>query len=306
MPSGQRACPKPGRARIAGFLTGSSDLNGSKITFGSIIDSVIPGLGTLLGNIWAKLTGNEPEQAVSHTEVADALAQTANVLTGNSSDIAALQAVFTGGVSTGDDFERSASTMGSNWDYSYSNGSGHGFKVNGHELFWETALFDIDSTVALCRWVGLNATSQTDYQVGTIVLGSAPVNPLIGTSAANTILLRMNSAKTSYVAAQWKADNTVSLYRVVSGASTLMNSASCATPGAGASLMFQAGKPGTARYYKLAVNSSTVLEWTEAGADSMVGASYRGWGLGAYIGRNESGLSQSPPGRVRVWVGADL
>lgn len=290
--------------RLSGFLTSLSPINGSNILSGSIGDGFIPGIGTIINNIAGSILGFVGSW--THNDAKAALEAQAEMSVGNAADIAQLKTAFTSGVSTGDDFERSGS-LGSNWSVVYTSGPGS-ISLDGHYAKWNNSPLSVDERTVKCRWLGTNAESQTDYQRASLVMGSTPENPILpGSSPAeNHILLRMDSGGTNYILFRWRGDGTVAIIRVVAGVATTMNSGPCPLPVAGTTLTAEAGKFGTARYFR-AITAGQVLEVTEVGSASQVGTSYRGWGFGMKAGSKILSLipTQSLPGKVNQWTASD-
>jgi hypothetical protein len=292
---------------LGGFLTGSSPLPGGNIVAGTVPDTAVPGIGSILDSIFGAITG-VGGAGRSHTEATDAMAAQSATVTGSAAAVARLETAFTSGISTGDDFERGAGGLGAGWSVTYSSGPGT-IGLDGHNAVWNAAALTASTRTATCRWLGTNPVSFTDYQRVTVVLNTVPEVFLIGAPAANDILLRMDSGATNFIRIRFAGDKTVSIRRIVSGVETTMNSGTLTNSlSAGASLTGEAGKLGTARYFRALVNGFPVLEWTEASAVSMVGSSYRGWGFGMFAGSKTDLIfvpAQAKPGQVKQWTAAD-
>jgi hypothetical protein len=294
--------------RLENMLTPSSAIPGANIV-GDIVDDVVPGIGQVLDNIFQSVTGLA-SGGVSHAQMQSALAAQTAALTGVAAQVARLNTAFTGGVSAYDDFEAAHSgDLGAGWSLAYSSGPGNIY-CDGHNAAWNPGVLTATPRTVRARWLGANATSSSDYQRVELILNSVPENPLIGSPAANDILLRMDSGGTNFVRVRFRGDNVVLISRVVSGTETVMNSGSLTVPMvAGASLAGEAGKLGTARYFRALMNGFPVLEVTEGGTASLVGSSYRGWGLGMFAGSNNVLIvipAQSKPGQVKQWTASDL
>lgn len=291
--------------RLENMLTPASPLNGSNIGLGSIADDFLPGVRSLLdglGGIFSGLGGSN----WTHDMTAAVLTQQSQITTSTVARVAVLENTLTSGVTAGDDFERSASTLGSSWAVTYGSGPGT-WGTDGHNAYWIKVLFGVAERLFTARWLGLNATSATDYQRITSVLASQPENSIVGTPGCNDVLGRMDSGGTNYIRARWTGAGTVAISRVVSGVETVMNSGSSPNPGSGANLTLECGKPGVnSRYFRAILNGSPVLEITESGTASMVGASYRGWGHGGKAGSNTFFATQNAPGKLKQWTAADL
>lgn len=296
--------------RLDDFLTPASPIAGGNI-FGEILDDVIPGIsgsGGLLAGIIGALTGHAPASP-SQTAAANALSAQNAALQGLAAKAALLSTAFTSGVSTFDDFERtSTSDLGANWSLAYSSGPGN-ISTDGHNAAWKAAALTASTRTVRARFTGANASSSTDYQRVEVVLNTAPQDPLIGSPAANDILLRIDSGFTNYIRVRFRGDGICLISRVVSGTETVMNSATMPFDMAGGvTLTAEAGKLGTARYFRGLINGSEACAVTEAGTASLVGSSYRGWGLGMFAGAKTDLVfipAQSLPGSLKQWTAAD-
>lgn len=294
--------------RLEDFLTPTSDIPGGNI-IGEIIDDVIPGIGGILNGITSALQGHTVTGA-THDDAQTALAAQNAALTGVSATVSRLSTAFTSGVSAYDDFEfTSTGDAGASWSLGYSSGPGHA-SVDGHNVVWTPGTLTSTTRTVSARWLGTNATSSTDYQHVEVILNSAPQNPLLGSPAANDILLRMDSGGTNFIRIRFRGDNVVIISRVVGGVEVVMNSGSLPTPlVSSATLGGDAGKLGTARYFTAYQNGFPVLKVPEAGTASQVGASYRGWGWGMFAGANSTLIvipQQSLPGAMKQWTASDM
>lgn len=293
-------------ARLEGFLTPGSTLNGSNIGVGSIADGFLPGVTSLLDNLGGIFSGLGGS-GWTHSMTNAVLAQQSQVTTITAAKVAKLENAFTSGVTAADDFERSGS-LGALWATVYGSGPGS-WGTDGHNAYWIKVLFGFAERLFTARWLGENATSASDYQRITVVLATQPENSIGGTPGCNDVLGRMDSGGTNFIRARFTGTGIVTVSRVVSGVETAINSGSCPIPGPGANLTLECGKPGvSSRYFRAILNGSPVLEAPEAGTASMVGASYRGWGHGGKAGSNPFFLpvpTQNAPGRLKQWTAAD-
>lgn len=294
--------------RLEDFLTPDSDIPGQNI-IGEIIDDVVPGIGNLLNGIRSALTGHSQTGTSQSQAQAELAAQNA-ALAGIAANVARLNTAFTSGVSAFDDFERTDNDdMGTVWDVAYSAGPGNVY-LDGHNAAWNPGLFTAAQRTMRARWTGANSSSSTDYQRVEIILNSVPQSPLVGVPAANDILLRMDAGGTNFIRIRFRGDGICLIYRIVSGVETLMNSQTMpfAMVG-GCSLVGEAGKLGTARYFRGLINGSPACEVPEAGTASMLGSSYRGWGLGMFAGSKTDLIvvpAQALPGSLKQWTASDL
>jgi hypothetical protein len=296
-------------SRLGAFLTPSSDLPATNI-IGTLADGLLPSLGSMRDAIRNALTGVTATGATT-SDAHDALAAQNAILTGVNASVARLNTTFTSGVSTQDLFEFSQSgNLGASWDLAYTNSHGNIF-ADGHNAAWSAPGLTSATNTVVCRWVGANPTSSTDYQRVEMILNSAPGNPLIGSAAANDILLRMDTGKTNFIRIRFRADNVAIVSRVVAGVETVMGSVSLPSKlSAAASIGGEAGKAGTARFFRPLFNGFPVGDGlTESGAASMVGPSFRGWGQGMFAGADNTLIvipAQSNPGSIKQWTAADI
>lgn len=289
--------------RLLGFLTPSSTVNAGQIGgTGSIPTNFIPDLGTTRDNIvnaFLNLTGIT---GWGNNDVASALQQHTQAVAGLAAQVATLNNTFTSGVSFGDDFEYPAGAMNSNWTVTYPSGSAGTIHTDGHYLAYQPS--GVSDRVWYAHY---NTPTSTDYQFAQAVFGSAPQTPGIlppGSPASNRVGVRMNAANTDMVYAEF-GNGTCSLVRVVSGNETVLNSVSWPTPASGSTMGLYAGKPGTARYFKPTLNGQTVFELTEVGTASAVDSNHRFCGVGGKAGSWPLALTQSSPGKLNQFTGAD-
>lgn len=272
-------------------------------------DSVVPGIGTTVDNITQSFFGLGGA-GYKHVDSYDAMASQSSATTDNSSQIASLWAALSANPGASDDFERTASSssLGSNWDEAYGSGNGH-WGTDGHAAYWVPQAPN-GNRESLCRWIGATgATSSTDYQTVSMVLGSAAdvdgVSYLLG-NATNDLIARCDSAKSNYIRFRVCGNGDWTLSKCISGTLTTMASGSASRAGSGAVLTLIAGdKVNTVpRYYTAKINGSTVASGVYSDTTSNYGASYRCWGLG---GRAEGTIffPQDKPGKINAWVAQD-
>lgn len=288
--------------RLASFLTPNSTLNASNIGTGQVADGFVPGIGSILDNLVTHIFNLPDAAGFTHTDAAAAISAQTAAITGISAQLQQIANDRTSGVAFGDDFERTANNLGSNWDVLYANGNGSVGTPNGHDASWLKSLGD---NMFTARY-NAQATSG-DYQRVTVVLGSAPETPNLlgfptGNPAWNHVCCRMSADKKTRVEARF-GNGQVKIVRVVNLVETELNSGPCAAPGPGSSITIEAGKPGTARYFRALLNNSPVLDITEVGTASQLGAGYQWTGMGGRAGALL--LTQSAPGRAKQWTAAD-
>jgi hypothetical protein len=196
--------------------------------------------------------------------------------------------------------------MNSNWSVTYPSGTAGTIHTDGHYLAYQPS--GTSDRVYVARW-NANQTS-TNYQLVQAIFGAAPQVPGLlppGTPAGNGVCARMNAANTDYVYALW-LNGKCSLIRVVSGIETLLNQVDWPTPSAGSTMALQAGKPGTGtRIFIPMINGQRCMgEFTEVGTASMVDASHLYTGVYGKAGAWPLALTQSSPGKLNQFAGADL
>lgn len=302
---------------IGSFLTPTSTLNASNIGSGTIADSFVPGISSIVDNIVQNLSGL-PGSGFSHPQANTALANTAASLVSVQAAVATLQTNLTAGVSVGDTFTTngtSSANLGANWLSILSPGSsGHWGTPAGNAASWVPVLLNTNNVESINVWQGANAQSVTDLQTVTVILSGTGGN-FLGATGHIDVWLRVSSGTTTFANAtgircRWGADGSMSLTRFVNGVQAVLNSAPAGTvtaPGAGVNLTGVAGKSGTVRWFDMRINGTSVLTLTEVGSGSLIGTGNRGWGWG---GRAEGLVLAIPPGQqvppvVHQWNAAD-
>ena len=305
--------------RLADFLGTGSTLNGSNIGLGSIADTFLPGVKTIVDNLVTGLL-NIGGSGFTHPDVFQALSANADAITGLAAKVTTLETIYTSGVSDGDDFERtSSSNLGSGWQVFYSSGSGVVATPNGHDASW------VASGTGDREFVALRNTGQihsaTNNQRVLYALASAPTSAsLLGFApvyAFNDVWLRVSDDTTSLanitgIRIRYGSDGSVRIHRFLSGTGVELNSVppgSIAVPGPGSILGGEAGIPGTARFFKALIGSNVPVQIPEVGSASMVGSAYTRWGFGGkvngYIFVPILNQGQTRIGSMRQWTAMD-
>jgi hypothetical protein len=273
-------------------------------TVGVINDPHVPGIGNLMTNAilgLEDLTGVD----INHDGVLGAYQTTAASLRANTTAIAWLTSLLTGGVSAVDDFERDDSnSMGSDWSQTYS-GAGAGYMdTDGHACVWNASGWGARQCIA--RFTGTNSTSNTDTQKVLVVLGSKGQNsPLFSKCGYNYLYGRMSSDGTHYIQATFGADGEVALGYAAGGSYVQWATTDTTPPGNGSTLSLECGYGGDTRYYVAKINEQIILTWDESGTSSSMGASYRGWGCGMKAEGDILLLQQMNPAKINSWAGWD-
>lgn len=292
--------------RLEDFLTPGSNINGSNI-IGEIIDEHLPGLQNAINNIASGLF-NLPFGNYTQSQAAEALTHTSETLATLAAQVDALSLARGSGVLFGDEFERTSSSWGSDWDVTYTGGAGS-LKTDGHNGYFDGSGTNQRKYVA--RFIP--GTTADDYQIWSITLNSAPETaaaqifpPILGGDPAfNGVAGRMNSTKTDYIEFRC-GDGLAKIIRVVGGSETELNSQPFPTPGPGSTLTLQCGAVGSnARYFQGRVNGQKAVEITEVGTASPVDSSHRQGGVTGIAGNWILALRQSKPGSIKQFLGAD-
>lgn len=294
--------------RLADMLTPISNLNGSNINAGSILDD-FTNIPEVIGNIVTSFLGWDPG-TYTHSQSAAAMSAQSQGLLNANAQLSQLQAYLAsqpwtsaatggGGVTTPtgksaqDAFERSGS-LGSNWANSNSS-----YQCDGHNAYWNPTSYGL--LTADLVWQGTNASSNTDYQVSQIVIGNFAPTTTALYYGWNHVDGRVGSGQKCRFSVRsdgyWQF--TVSGTIVASGTGVKL--------GIGSAMALLCGnKPtNTLNKFTCMVNNTTV--WTGT-ASSSTGASFRGWGFGS--GMDGFGI---PPfgvggfgGKVNQWYAADV
>jgi hypothetical protein len=249
---------------------------------------------------------------------ADGTANTGRRIAGTKTAIASLRdSVVTqsaaiarlGGYGALDGFNRTGPDLGPDWTVIIQGGAG-GWGTDGTAAVLIPAYPNGTLEVA-ARWDGATApVSSTDYQQGTIILGSAP-GQAFGLYGYNDILLRCDASPTidNYVRARVGRNGTWVVAAIVANSVIPMFSGTVTPPGAAGRIEFFAGELATEnpRKFCLRINDDEVLPFTdEPGEDSLFGEDYRGYGHG---GRAESvafsATVDAQPGSVNQWSAMD-
>jgi hypothetical protein len=169
----------------------------------------------------------------------------------------------------------SGSTWGSQWTVAATNGN----------IATKSSLGIFDMTLVATSTIDLKLTGRftagvtlTDDQIVSAVFQDAAKSMAGGTGPKNTIKSRMDSAGNNYVYARVNY-NSVQLGYAVSGVEqTAWATASSLTVPAGALVELVCGTAAGHRKYQVRVNGAVVIDYTESGTSSQMGASYRGGG----------------------------
>ena len=301
-------------ARLNSFLTPASPLNGSNIASGAVADAFVPGVTTLVDTIVTNAL-NISGAGFAHVDSATALKANTHALVDVSARLAQLESTVTGGVGTGDGFDRtSASGFGPLWRVSYS-GTGGNVATTGHDAVFVPG-GNLDREF-LAIYNGPVTRSATNLQEVALVLSSMAARAS-GACGYNDLWLRIaddnlvmpgqivDITNVTGIRARFGGDGSLSIYRFVNGAGTLLNSEPAGTvvpPGPGSTIIGTAGDPGTDRFFRALIGTAGYLEVSEAGVASGFGPGYQRWGFGGKATGHASG--QQKPGDVHQWTARD-
>lgn len=293
---------------VGGLIPGGliPGLDASKIVTGFFSNGLIPGLGSVIDDIFGKFTGLGGS-GWSNGDAADALASQAAITASNAAAITLLQSQINaqGGENTVDateDFEFSASDLGSNWQRR-SVGAG-GWYADGHNAVY--AVNGFGNTTTYNRFIKPGQLeSATDFQiVGYVLESGMQGTDFFFSEAFNDVLLRMNAAMDTMIRVRYGTGN-VRIEAIVSDVVTQIGATVGlpTRPAAGSQLFGAAGTVDGIRYYQAIYNQSPVLTVADVGNVGKVGLGFRGWGWGGLA--TPRGFTQSAPGALRAWSGSD-
>lgn len=303
------------QARLNSFLNPSSSLNGNNIASGNIGDSFIAGILSLRTNIFSGLRRVEPPaDTPTHAETLETMDALADGVTGLAARVATLETVYTSGISVGDDFERTATSLGANWLTYYKGGGAGDIRIsNGHDAAWQASGFGDREFLSI--WNGSPSHSATNNQRVLLPLASAAgAIALLGIYAATDAWLRISDDTTGWanvtgIQVRFWASGLLEIIRWLAGNPTTLthnSGAEIANPGPGSIIGGEAGKPGTGRFFKAIVGSNGLLEIPEVGTASGFGGAYTRWGWGGLANGNLLPLpAQQKPAAIRQWTAMD-
>jgi hypothetical protein len=290
------------------MLTPVSNLNGSNINTGSILDD-FTNIPEVIGNIVTSFLGWDPG-TYTHSQSAAAMSAQSEGLLNANAQLTQLQAYLasqpwtntaTGGgggttptgVSATDDFERSGA-LGSNWINTNS-----AYQLDGHNAYWNATSFS--ALNADCQWQGTNPTSLTDYQISQVVIGNFAPTTSGSFYGWNHVDGRVGSGQRCRFSVRsdgyWEFSVFGAVYASGTGASLGIGSAMA--------LLCGDRPSSTLNKFTCMINNSTI--WTGTAASS-TGTGFRGWGFGSgmngtgFVGFGQVGYG----GKVNQWYAADV
>lgn len=275
-------------------------LNNSTAT-GNPVSSVLSSIQTVPTDITNALMGLSGTWG--HTDSSAALQSQTDIVKGNAAQIAQLKAALAKGTSDSDAFERTSSTnLGTGWDQYYSTTGLTWATPNGHDASWSGTAGDV-----VCRKVSTVSTG--DLQIVQVALATAAGSwPFPAANGQDDIWCRMSTFTTwatrTGMRMRFGADKSLKLSAFNSGAETVLWSGTTTNqPAAGALLEFDAGMASNPRRFVAKINGIVVMDFTETGTTSQLGAGFRKWGHGARA--EVSGIVTFSPGSMSQWTAQD-
>lgn len=284
---------------LSGIGTGSPvpDTSGRPRIFGGILDGLFGGFTQIF------------DIPADQDAVADAAGGVNSAITGAQAGLSQLQAALSPGNPDSDDFERSNS---GNWDTSqwllYGDGAGGTPSVDGHNAVWESP-YTVDSEMVGRR---ITKIATTDNQAVEVVLASA-IGFITDGNAALDLWLRCTTF-TSYATRtglrfRFWGNKSWQLHWFNSGTATLLTSGTHSKSVSSGTFRFEAGQSLTTRRHVAKINSEPIMDFTEAGTTSQVGAAYRSRGVGLRGEFSLLGLAFLPaievqPCKLKQWSAA--
>lgn len=292
--------------------------NSPEDVLGQIPETIVPGIGAVIDNIMNGIGGLFGEQ-FTHLDLEHLLMRQSDALIGNTAAIQKLLAQNSSGVTVIDDFNRQSDYLGSNWTVMpqgstvyYPKGGGGFLTTDGNNLSY--SISGNTPQTKLLRWVGPNSVSATNFQNIGVVLATQGQDPFQGQTTYTHLLARISDNGLNYCRAQISAysgnNDTIQLFYCINGVETRLYVGRLnPVPGAGSSINYLCGMMGSnARTHTVLINNQPVAEITESAAVSLVGDSYRGWGVGMTAGSNWLNfltLQQATPAKVNIWTARD-
>lgn len=267
-------------ASLEGVQTGFGNIGAD---IGSTIDNIVKGLFGWLGAGW------------THADSLRALEDQAATTAALSAAVLGLdeESVFI-------DFstQSDSATLGVLWDQTYS-GSGTGtWGVEDGRASWDS----VSDAPRTCVAVYNAVTTDGDYQSVAASMATSPVWFNQGSQGRNRLFGRMNAAGDTYVYADFgKYD--FELGCVVSGVKTVWDTLIFASFKSNAVYWLECGTEAGVRVFRVLEDTTVLMEHTEVGTTSQLGASYRYCGMG--VSASATIFGTSPPGKVAAFAFAD-
>jgi len=272
-------------------LDAASHMEGVQTGFGNIGADI----GQTIDNIVRGLLGWGPGTSWQHEDSLRALQDQAASTAALSAAILGLDADATFiDFSLRDD----SSTLGSDWDQTYT-GSGTGtWGVESGRAAWDSVADAARSCVGVYNVAGTGG----NYQLVATSMATSPVWFNSIAQGRNLVLGRVNAAGDSYVFADFgKYDFRLGC--VVSGVQTVWETLSFASFKSNAIYWLECGTDAGERVFRLLEDTTTLLEHTEVGTTSQLGADYRSCGMG--VSAYATIFGTSPPGKVTAFAFSD-
>jgi len=266
-------------------------LSGSKVT--GIANDIVTDLQDHLDNVVSKFLN----VSVSGSSLADAATAMSGIQDTVASTARAVQALLTtqqAGGSSGRNYQVDFTTYPAGsfsqcpFDVSYT-GLGTGYiEIANNEAYWYKVANGDCIAFALYD-DGTNTTTDTDYQWAQATV-AAPMDYSNGVSASNSLVLRCDATGQNYVYARgyraglFGAGFYAELGCVVGGVTTVFDTGVPA--GYNLNLGFKAGVAGVANRFQVFSGDTPVIDYTDSGNVSQIGANYRRWGFISSTGNN--------------------
>lgn len=300
---------------VGGFIPilNIPSLDASKIVSGFFSNGLIPGLTTLINDLFGGFTGLGGS-GWTNTDAAGAIQSQAQIAAANTAAIAALEARINSAgdtISPIDDFESApGSDLGPNWRRRIIGLSGGGppgqWVRDGHNAVWQPG--GTLRQIAINQYIGPDGKySESDVQrIGIVLESSMQGTDFVWEASYNHVLGRMSDDMATFVRAEYR-DNQVLIFAVVNDVPTQIGSAEAIQrPVTGTGCYVELGmpeKPDSLYWFRPVINNSPLNPVHDAAHISKVGPGFRGWGFGSYVGIRA--LTQSLPGAIRAWAAAD-
>jgi hypothetical protein len=241
----------------------------------------------------------------SHSQAAAALRAQNDAVNTVQQQVQQLIAQQYTGIIAGDDFTYSGNPS-AYWVLAYTNPfpgpTGYGYwQADGSSLYWVQQYPNgLRECMAFWNKSGENV-SNTDYQIVTMTLSSAATVRFDGFSGANGLMARVNPWS-SWV--RFRVFGNGTCYLEYQGG-IIVGPVGCGVPGGGSTLKLYAGWAGDPWRYLCFINNDCVIDWTDGGHGTSVGASNRYWGWDSYTDCSVWTFPAAEPGAMGQWLAMD-
>lgn len=297
---------------LGGLLSGATllgslipGLDASKVNTGTFADSFLPGLGSLMDNVFGGVTQGTVS-GTNQSAVNTVLSSQSSTVAAQGSLIQQVKAALSTGTTDNDTFERTTG-IGSAWASAVNGGA---LSITSGKLHYSQSGSSAEYVMQKTDVIPVN-----DHMISTVTLAQAVpsyplftplpygsyvdvwvrMGPLTSMSTRNGVVLRINSAA-PYLA-------TWNLYNVVNGVfSSSLANGTCPLLGNGDSPSLEAGAGGTTRRFLGTINGASIgCDFTDSSNVTSLGATFRRRGFG---GKGNSGVGLSTAcADVQGWTG---